>query len=194
MELKLVLVVAVVLGVVFLIVLRALGGTETQELGAPLPLPPYKGPVYVMDSMYDKRVDAQGLVCSGQCEEPHCVSCLCPDECTRLGKPYMGLSGCVGDRMTCYCADSLEELVAGGPRESNRCFDDNGQCRESVMDQMDRWLGRLLPPDEAQDYLLYNCGCEGVFEPGAPDYVSDPLNKLFCPYSSDKIAIYKRKT
>jgi len=43
MDFKLVLMGAVVLGVVSLILLRALGGTETQELGAPLPLPPTKG-------------------------------------------------------------------------------------------------------------------------------------------------------
>mmetsp|Transcript_16800 Transcript_16800/g.30861 ORF Transcript_16800/g.30861 Transcript_16800/m.30861 type:complete len:106 (+) Transcript_16800:771-1088(+) len=49
----------------------------------------YNGPVYKMDDMYPKN-PAATRVCGGACTEPDCSNCVCPDECTKLGKSFMG--------------------------------------------------------------------------------------------------------
>eukprot|EP00514_Thraustochytrium_sp_LLF1b_P000783 CAMPEP_0184514384 /NCGR_PEP_ID=MMETSP0198_2-20121128/3935_1 /TAXON_ID=1112570 /ORGANISM="Thraustochytrium sp., Strain LLF1b" /LENGTH=96 /DNA_ID=CAMNT_0026904571 /DNA_START=508 /DNA_END=798 /DNA_ORIENTATION=- len=77
------------------------------------------------------------------------------------------------------------------PLDSTNCFESNGRCTEKVVDTIDEWTGRLLPVFEKEDYLLSTCGCGGVFKPGAPDYSSDPHNKVYCPTSNEKIALYE---
>jgi len=56
---------------------------------------------------------------------------------------------------------------------------------------IDQGTGRLMPVSQDEDYLLSTCGCGGVFKPGALDYSSDPLNKVYCPTSNEKIAVYE---
>lgn len=139
--------------------------------------------------------------CNVECDSDGCSNCVCPDICARGEKRYMGLAGCDGRRMRCFCASDLEDLVGASVDSAmfaeRDCVRASGGCdnRGSHI-EMAKWLHRLEPASRDSTYLLYGCGCKGVFEEGASDYFEDPLHKLVCPptggIGETPVAIYEK--
>lgn len=178
------------------------GGPPVVTLGPALARYKFRGMWRMNEDAYASALSHEE--CNVECDSHGCSNCVCPDVCARGEKRYMGLAGCDGARMRCFCASELEELV--GPSVQLAGFDDrdcvrvSGGCdnRRSHI-EMAKWFHRLEPASREESYLLNDCGCKGVFEKGAADYFEDPLHKLVCPPTGDArslggtpVAIYEK--
>lgn len=189
------------LGVVAVVLVFG-GGRGWLGLGGAAPEKPSLGAAlarYRFVGLFSLR-EGVSPECSVECEAGGCPNCVCPDRCAARGKRFMGLAGCDGARLTCVCGDALEDLVVEGSEiPETECVRYSGGCRNSfVHRQMQDWLYRLEPRPKEESFLLYDCGCKGIFTPGADDYIEDPENKVVCPETKEGVkpgrvvAIYER--